>query len=76
MQDADINVVAIPAGLNRGGAGIAGCRADNGDPLAALLQHMIKQSAQKLHRNVFERQGRAVEQAQAPTDRGPAGRGA
>ncbi len=46
--------------------GVPAGGADDGHPLAALGQHVVEQAAQHLHRQVLERQGRAVEQLERP----------
>ena len=44
--------------------GVAGCRADDGDTLAALGKNMIHQPRQKLHGNILEGEGGAVKKLQ------------
>ena len=48
--------------LDRGAAGIARGRDHDGGALAALGQHVVHQPREQLHRDVLERQRRAVEQ--------------
>ena len=54
------------AGLDGGGAGIAGGRADDRDRPAAFLQKMLEQVAQQLQRDVLEGERRPVEQLEQP----------
>ena len=62
MQDGDIDPIAAGKGLDSGGTGISGGRADNGDALVALGQHIVEQAPEHLHGHVFEGEGGAVEQ--------------
>jgi len=54
MQNDDIDGGAVAAGLDRRATGIARGGADDGDALAALVQHMIEQPPQHLQRVVLE----------------------
>ena len=66
MQDHDRHARAPGAGLDRGGAGIAGGRADDRDRPAALRQKMLEQVAQQLQGDVLEGERRPVEQLEQP----------
>ena len=66
MEDEDVDPVPVAAGLDRRRAGVARGRADDGDPLAALGQHMVVEPAQELQRHILEGQRRPVEQLQQP----------
>ncbi len=61
-QHHEVDIVEIGKRFDRGAAGIArGCDHDGG-ALRALGQHMIHQPRDQLHRDVLERQRRAMEQ--------------
>ena len=60
----EIDPVAAAEGLDGRAAGVARGRADDGDALAALLERVVHQPRQELHRHVLEGERRAVEQLQ------------
>ena len=60
----EIDIVEPGERIDRGAAGIAGGRDHDGGALRALRQHMIHQPRDQLHRDVLERQRRAVKQLQ------------
>ena len=60
VEDEDIDLIEALEGFDRGAAGIARGRADDGGPRAAGPQDIIHQPAEKLHRHVLERERRAV----------------
>ena len=62
MQDDDVDPVAVGAGLDGGGAGVAGGRADDRHAGVAFGQHMLEQQAEHLHRHVLEGERRTMEQ--------------
>ncbi len=53
-------------GLDGRPAGIARGRADDGDGLAALVEHPVHETGEELHRHVLEGQGGTVKQLQQP----------
>ena len=61
MQDDDVDALAAAAGLDGGGAGVAGGGADDGDVLVLGLKHGVEELTEHLHGHVLEGQGRAVE---------------
>ena len=58
----DLDVMLAPHRVLGGGAGIAGGGAEDVDRLAALVQHVLEQVAEQLHRHVLEGERRAVGQ--------------
>ena len=66
MEDEDLDRGAVAAGLDGGGAGIAGSGDDDGHALTTPREHMIEQPAEDLHGVVLERQRRAVEELHQP----------
>ena len=66
MEDEDFRRRPAAEGLDRRRAGIARGRADDGDMLAALSQHMVVEPAEQLQRHILEGQGRPVEQLHQP----------
>ena len=56
----DIDLRAAAKGFDRGTAGVAGRRDDDGRAFAALLQHVIHQPRHKLHRQILEGERRPV----------------
>ena len=48
-------------GLDRGGAGVARCRAEDRRPRAALAENVVHRPAQPLHGEVLEGERRPVE---------------
>ena len=63
-QHDQIDIVETRERIDRGAAGIARGRDHDGGALVALGQHVIHQPRDQLHRDVLERQRRAVEQLQ------------
>ena len=63
-QHDQIDIVETRERIDRGAAGIARGRDHDGGALRALGQHVIHQPRDQLHRDVLERQRRAVEQLQ------------
>ena len=61
-QHDEVDLGATAERLDRGAAGIARGRHHDGPAFAARGQHVIHQPRQELHRQVLERQRRAVEQ--------------
>ncbi|MPL75513.1 hypothetical protein SDC9_21337 [bioreactor metagenome] len=61
-EDEDIDIVETAEGLDRGRAGVARGGADDGDAAALFRQLDLEQLADHLHREILEREGRAVEQ--------------
>ncbi len=61
MQEHDIDAVEAGECLDRGGAGIAGCGADDGHARIACRQHVVEQRAKELQRHVLEGERRPVE---------------
>ena len=61
-QHDQVDIVEARKGIDRGTAGIARGRDHDGGALRALGQHVIHQPRDQLHRDVLERQRRAVEQ--------------
>ncbi len=66
VEDEDLDGAAVAAGLDGGRAGIARGGADDGDPFAPGLQHVVEDGAKELHGHVLEGQRRPVEQLQQP----------
>ena len=66
VQDENIDVFTVLAAFNRRRAGVAGRRANNDHALCALFKHVVEQAAEQLQGEIFERQGRAVEQLHDP----------
>ena len=62
IEDEDVGARQSLHAVDRGGARVARRRADDGDPLALLRQHVLEQPADELQRNVLEGQRRPVEQ--------------
>ena len=63
-QHDQIDIVETGERIDRGAAGIARGRDHDGGALRPLGQHVIHQPRDQLHRDVLERQGRAVKQLQ------------
>ena len=63
-QHDQIDIVETRERIDRGTAGIARGRDHDGGALRALRQHMVHQPRDQLHRDVLERQRRAVKQLQ------------
>ena len=61
-QRDQVDIFEIRKGIDRSTPGVARGRDDDRGALAALGQHVIHQPRDQLHRDVLERQGRAVEQ--------------
>ncbi len=59
-----IDIVETRKRIDRGAAGVAGGCDHDGGALGALRQHIIHQPRDQLHRDVLERQGRAMKQLQ------------
>jgi hypothetical protein len=66
VEDEDLDLGPVAAGLDGGRPGVARGGADDGHPLAAPGQHMVEQAPQDLHRHVLEGQGRPVKQLEEP----------
>ncbi len=62
VEHHDVEPVAAHAGLDGGGAGVAGGGNDDGGPLVTLLQHVVEEPADELQGHVLERQRRTPEQ--------------
>ena len=63
-QHDQIDILEALERIDRGAAGIARGSDHDGGALRALGQHVIHQPRDQLHRDVLERQGRAVKQLQ------------
>jgi hypothetical protein len=63
-QHDQVDIVETRERIDRGAAGIARCCDHDGGALRALRQHVIHQPRDQLHRDVLERQRRAVKQLQ------------
>ena len=63
-QHDQVDIVEAGKRIDRGAAGVARGRDHDGGALVALGQHVIHQPRDQLHRDVLERQRRAVEQFQ------------
>ena len=63
-QHDQIDILEALECIDRGAAGIARGGDHDGGALRALGQHVIHQPRDQLHRDVLERQGRAVKQLQ------------
>ena len=61
-QHDEIDLAAAAKGLDRGAAGVAGRRDDDGAAFAARGQRVIHQPRQQLHRQVFEGERRPVKE--------------
>ena len=61
-QHHDVDLGAAAERLDRGAAGVARRGDDDGGALGALLQHVIHQPRQQLHRQILEGERRPVEQ--------------
>jgi len=61
-EDEDVGAFATGKCVDRRAASVAGGGADNGRALATLLQGIVHQPGEQLHRDILERQRRAVEQ--------------
>ena len=64
VEDEDVDVIQAFEGFDRGGAGVARGRANDGDAFAFAAQCGLEHLADQLHGEVFERQCRAVEEFQ------------
>ena len=62
MEHEDVDRLAVAHRLDRGRAGIARGRADDGRVLAALAQRVVEHQAEELQRHVLEGERRAMEQ--------------
>jgi hypothetical protein len=62
MQHEDVDAVSPGDCVDRGAAGVARRRADDGQRLGAAHQEFLEQQPEQLERDVLERQRRAVEQ--------------
>ena len=62
VKDKHIHRIQAPKRLDRGRSGIATGGPHNGNPLARARQSRLKQLANQLHGEIFERQGGAVKQ--------------
>ena len=61
-QHNKVDLAALAERFDRRAAGIAGGRHHDGAAFAARCQHMVHQPCQELHRQILERERRAVEQ--------------
>ena len=75
-QHEQIGPLAAAERLDRGAAGVAGGRHDDGGALAARRQRVIHQPRQQLHGDVLEGERRAVEQLEQEGRRRRTGRAA
>ncbi|MDZ3996084.1 hypothetical protein PspTeo4_47440 [Pseudomonas sp. Teo4] len=66
VQDEDVDVVATAAAFDCCGAGVTAGGADDHHALVALGQNVVQQAAEQLQGEVFECEGRAVEQLHHP----------
>src|SRR3712207_8754879 len=54
VEDPHVEGLAVAAGLDGGGPGVAAGGADDGHPLAPPRQRVVEQATQELHRQVLE----------------------
>ena len=62
IEHDEIDALGAAEGLDRGAAGIARGRDHDGGAVAALLERVVHQPRQELHREVFEGERRPVEE--------------
>ncbi len=62
IEDEDVGVAAVPHAVDRRRPGVARGCPDDRDVLVVSSQYVLEQPPDELQSDVFERQGRAVEQ--------------